>query len=195
MMMATPSTRRALAEYLSSQASWRSVKAEEYPEDKRNAEWSDRLRRLSAWITTLPDTHDDLKQIDRIWGRYGLDVFSTAGPDTDEYVSRPNTDNFDSWLAQFTDAFTDESINAEAETGDEYASLISLAQEQDPAIALRAVRALSYATAEWEEEAVLRARVEGYPWSRIAALLGKGRQTVWKKYRDPDELESDQMTD
>lgn len=186
--MAVPTTRQALAEHLSDQARWRGDKAEEYPEDKRNLEWSDRLERLSVLVGALRDDDESLLEIDRTWGRYGLDVFSTPGERTAQLTNRPDTDNFDVWLSTFTEAFTEESIELAADTDDEF-ELVEFAQDHDPAVALQAIRSLSYALEAWEEEAVLRARVEGYPWSRIASLLGKGRQTVWKKYRDPDKVE------
>ena len=38
-----------------------------------------------------------------------------------------------------------------------------------------------------EEELVLKARVEGWPWSRIADALGLSEQAVREKYRDPQD--------
>lgn len=65
--------------------------------------------------------------------------------------------------------------------------LVEGAQEQDPETALSAIGALRAWLQEAEEDAVVRARVEGYPWGRIARCLGRSKQGVWEKHRDPGE--------
>lgn len=39
-----------------------------------------------------------------------------------------------------------------------------------------------------EDEFVLKARVEGMSWATIGTALGRTKQSVWEKHRDPDEV-------
>lgn len=62
---------------------------------------------------------------------------------------------------------------------------VKLAQEassQDPAIGLRAVRALRHLTDRLEALQVGNARGLGWSWQEIAAVLGVSRQAVHKKH-------------
>lgn len=69
--------------------------------------------------------------------------------------------------------------------------LVEEVQEQDPERALSAIGALRGWLEEMEEDAVVRARAEGYPWGRIASCLGRSKQGVWEKHRDPGESLAD----
>ncbi len=60
----------------------------------------------------------------------------------------------------------------------------------EPEPALRAIGLLHRYLDEVEDEWVLKARVEDRPWSYIATLLGRSKQTVWEKHRDPSETVS-----
>src|ERR1700694_2520811 len=53
--------RTALAEYFSNQAGWRERKAEEYPDDRRNADSALRLRQLAEDVLTLPVDDERLR--------------------------------------------------------------------------------------------------------------------------------------
>lgn len=62
---------------------------------------------------------------------------------------------------------------------------VQLAQEassQDPAVGLRAVRALRDLTERLESLQVENARGLGWSWQEIAVALGVSRQAVHKKY-------------
>ncbi|GGM83553.1 HTH domain-containing protein [Thermopolyspora flexuosa] len=56
------------------------------------------------------------------------------------------------------------------------------ASSRDPAIGLRAVRALRELADRLEELQVRNAREQGWTWQEIANLLGVTRQAVHKKY-------------
>jgi len=184
-MMATPTTRKSFAEYLQDQARWRREVAERFPDDDRNVMWAHRLDELSQWVLTLPNDHPDLETINQVWSRYGLDVFSVTGPISQSMTSKPAGEP-EAWLEGFARTYAEEEMESYFDVlGDE--NLLETAQEHDPQIALVAIRRLRSEIDLWEEEAVLRAQVEGYPWSRIGALLGKSAQTVWKKYSDPED--------
>jgi DNA-directed RNA polymerase specialized sigma24 family protein len=56
------------------------------------------------------------------------------------------------------------------------------AGSKDPAVGLRAVRALRDLAERLEELQVQNARDQGWTWQEIAELLGVTRQAVHKKY-------------
>jgi HTH domain. len=56
------------------------------------------------------------------------------------------------------------------------------AGSRDPAVGLRAVRALRDLSERLEELQVRNARDQGWTWQEIAELLGVSRQAVHKKY-------------
>ena len=56
------------------------------------------------------------------------------------------------------------------------------ASSRDPAVGLRAVRALRELADRLEELQVRNAREQGWTWQEIANLLGVTRQAVYKKY-------------
>jgi len=62
------------------------------------------------------------------------------------------------------------------------AQLASDAGSQDPAVGLRAVRALRVLVERLEALQVERAREMGWSWQDIATHLGVTRQAVHKKY-------------
>ncbi|SDQ45942.1 helix-turn-helix domain-containing protein [Thermostaphylospora chromogena] len=62
------------------------------------------------------------------------------------------------------------------------ARLASEAGSQDPAVGLRAVRALRVLVERLEALQVERAREMGWSWQDIATHLGVTRQAVHKKY-------------
>ena len=65
--------RRALAEAVKGQAEWRQRKAEEYPDDRRNARAAEALEGLAAHVLTLPDDDDRLRNLTMLVG--GRDIF------------------------------------------------------------------------------------------------------------------------
>ncbi|GIH69576.1 RNA polymerase subunit sigma-70 [Sphaerimonospora thailandensis] len=62
------------------------------------------------------------------------------------------------------------------------AKLAADASNRDPAIGLRAVRALRLLVERLEALQVENAREAGWSWQDIALLLGVSRQAVHKKY-------------
>ncbi|MER5638675.1 RNA polymerase subunit sigma-70 [Kitasatospora sp. NPDC002227] len=64
----------------------------------------------------------------------------------------------------------------------ESAQLAAAAGSRDPAVGLRAVRALRDLADRLEELQVGNARVKGWSWQEIATCLGVSRQAVHKKY-------------
>ena len=60
--------------------------------------------------------------------------------------------------------------------------LASEAGSTDPAVGLRAVRALRELADRLEAGHVERAREQGWSWQEIAAVIGVSRQAVHKKY-------------
>ncbi|RBY76072.1 RNA polymerase subunit sigma-70 [Geodermatophilus sp. TF02-6] len=62
------------------------------------------------------------------------------------------------------------------------AQVASAASSRDPAVGLKAVRALRALVERLEALQVENARDEGWTWEQIAQLLGVTRQAVHKKY-------------
>jgi hypothetical protein len=66
-----------------------------------------------------------------------------------------------------------------------------LAFHENQAVGLVHVTDLEARHLQWLEElerkVVLQAPAEGLSWSRIGSLLGRTKQALWKRYRDPDE--------
>jgi DNA-directed RNA polymerase specialized sigma24 family protein len=58
------------------------------------------------------------------------------------------------------------------------------ASSRDPAVGLRAVRALRELAERLEAVQVAGAREKGWSWQDIAVVLGVSRQAVHKKYGD-----------
>jgi DNA-binding NarL/FixJ family response regulator len=65
------------------------------------------------------------------------------------------------------------------------AELVGEATSSDPAVGLRAVRALGKLADSLEELHVGRARAQGWSWQQIADALGVSRQAVHKKHGRP----------
>ena len=64
---------------------------------------------------------------------------------------------------------------------------LTRAMSEDPGHLLTGVRQLREWLDEREETGVLAARAEDWPWSHIAALLGRSKQAVWEKYSEAPE--------
>ncbi|WP_371500892.1 RNA polymerase subunit sigma-70 [Kitasatospora sp. NBC_00374] len=60
--------------------------------------------------------------------------------------------------------------------------LAAAASSRDPAVGLRAVRALRELADRLEDLQVANARGQGWSWQDIAVCLGVSRQAVHKKY-------------
>jgi hypothetical protein len=62
---------------------------------------------------------------------------------------------------------------------------------RDPFLDLERVGVLRLWLDDIEEELVLKARVEGMSWAEIGSNLGRSKQAVWEKYRDPQDGSAD----
>lgn len=74
-------TRDELAEYLTGQARWREMKADEYPDDQRNGRSAEGLYRLAEDVRGLPDNDPLLARLAALAGRTGLDVAALVPSD------------------------------------------------------------------------------------------------------------------
>lgn len=61
---------------------------------------------------------------------------------------------------------------------------------EDPDRPLRLIALLRRYLQEQEEAWVLEAQICGRPWSHVGRLLGRSKQAVWAKYRDPFEKDA-----
>ncbi len=181
--MSSATTRNALASHLRDQARWREIKSDE---DLGNAQWATYLDELADWVEAQPPRHPELVRLDRVWGEFGLDVFTVSGPQSSQLTSRPRVGvEAAQWLKTFVETFIEETLEM-LEDGDP-GNCLEWIQDPDPKIALPALRRLQYRLEEWEEEAVLKAQVEGMSWARIGDLLGRSKQTVWEKHHDRND--------
>ena len=57
----------------------------------------------------------------------------------------------------------------------------------DPLMALSSIALLRVYLEDRESDVVRKARAEGRSWAQIADALGRSKQSVWEKYRDPHE--------
>ena len=177
-MRARPTTRTPLAVTLETQAAWRRGQAEEDPEDERNGVWAERLAALSGQVRELPADHPSLRKIDQIIGRYDGILKADAG--TRDLLSRPESSDVETWLGWLLDSYMDHEIAEIADS--DPSTLLEIAEGEDPEVRLVALRQLSYYVDASIEDAVREAREAGLSWADIAGRLGKGTQTVWKKY-------------
>jgi len=57
----------------------------------------------------------------------------------------------------------------------------------DPLRALSAIALLRVYLEDRESDVVRKARAESRSWAQIAEALGRSKQSVWEKYRDPHD--------
>lgn len=98
------SLRDSLALAVENTAAWRAEKAEEYPEDRRNARSAAALRDLAAGVSELPDDSPSLRRLwdlqqrlegepalaeaeNLVLGRYGFDAPEPT-PDAEAFVAQ-----------------------------------------------------------------------------------------------------------
>ena len=110
-------------------AEWRATKAEEYPDDERNARCSQALYRLAEGLEAIPDDHDLYQQFERLIERLGGDGMLEIAQDgeEDQLISRygfddPNDDGSDpeSFLRELMEIYTKavmDLIESSTETG------------------------------------------------------------------------------
>ena len=101
--------REILAEHLDSQAWWRSIKADEYPDDRRNERSSTALSDLAKQVRNLPAAHDGLRLLDEAGGFFdgvvlcGEKAHAFVGQ-TGFHLSMPGCWDVEDWLTEFTNA-------------------------------------------------------------------------------------------
>jgi len=73
-------TRQLLAEYLRNQARWRAEKADEYPDDDRNARSAAALTALATHVEALPESDESLLSLTAMHEMQGghIDVYSPS---------------------------------------------------------------------------------------------------------------------
>ena len=107
------SIKASLSQFLEEQADWRSLKADEHPDDERNAETETAIRRLTRFIRSLHDDDPRLVALGAVQARFGTDVY-LASEGGSWMLSRFG--GFDRWSSEdaFLRAFVDVEIGAEA---------------------------------------------------------------------------------
>jgi len=76
-----------LAEYLESQASWREMKAEDYPEDGRNRRCAEGLKEAASTVRSLAPQDERLVTLEGVHDDHDTGVF-WAGEETSLRVGR-----------------------------------------------------------------------------------------------------------
>jgi hypothetical protein len=72
---------QAIADHFLEQARWRSKKAAEYPEDRRNERCADGLEELAEYVLELPSDDPRIVAVDLICNADGVFVFHTEQGD------------------------------------------------------------------------------------------------------------------
>lgn len=111
--------KQALANYFWGQTQWRQQKAEEYPDDHRNARSALGLEELAQWVQGLDDTDPRLRTLAALdWWHEGDEVFP-VGEESGRVASRYRFDledeSPDRFLARFIQACVEDALQQEAE--------------------------------------------------------------------------------
>jgi len=183
-------TRRHLADYFEDQARWRDLKADEYPDDARNVRSAAALRELAEFVLTLSPEDYRIKRVEILIGDAdgilspGEEAAHVAGQMDFHRQVPPEVS-----LNRFIEAALGDrgSVDPSAYGLSE---LVDRIDDSDPD-SLFAVGLLRRWAEDAEEMLVLKARVEGWSWKRIADELGRSKQAVWERYRDPEERTPD----
>lgn len=176
-----------LADYVEQQAWWRAQKAEEYPEDERNARCAKGLTELAVYVRGLPE--DDAR-LERIEVEYappsGTDVFET-GETASMLISRfrfniPN-ETFAGLLARLPQALADDREAWE--------------READPVVKQgdidAVVERLRKAAAKETDEEHEYGRELGIAWAKQAATpreledIAELMNSVWVSWSVPED--------
>lgn len=68
--------------------------------------------------------------------------------------------------------------------------LVTAVEDADePLHALEAIGLLHRWLDDAEDDFVVKAQIEGASWSQIGVALGRSKQAVWQKHRDPEDAE------
>lgn len=175
---------KVLADYVDGEAAFREETAAEHPEDGRNARSARGLRDLAAYIRDLPTDDERLERIAEVHrvASYDEDVlFPGEAATLGQFRFRDPRESMDTALSRFVRAYEESAYDALQPDGLEEAARWLEDPSADPLHALAAVRYLD--GQDLEEEAVAAARDAGWTWDRVAAVLGRTRQSVWQRHR------------
>jgi hypothetical protein len=114
----SPSLRVMLASYIEQQASWRSEKAQEYPEDVRNRRCAEGLKELARFVSSLSENDERLLRIEQEHDDAATGLFQ-PGEVTARTISRfrfniPN-ESFDALLRRLPDDLAQDRYEREQE--------------------------------------------------------------------------------
>lgn len=184
--------KEALAQYFEEQSWFRQQKAEEYPEDSRNARAARGLLDLANYVRELPADDPRIVTI-AAWNKpFDPDVINiapsaaTGGPEP----SRFRFDSVDESVDEFLTSFARGCATSYAEsTGQNYplVEIVELLEENEEAFPRGALALLAVVRRELdqlERRTVARLRDdEELSWEEIGELLGKSKQAAWEKHR------------
>jgi hypothetical protein len=185
-------TQEVVFDYFVQQAEWRERKAKEHPEDSRNNKSAFALRQLADYVRGLSADDYRVKRLallvcptgEAMPGEEARVVASQVGF-TAKIVTTPAESLRNFLEAALRDFRADSSV---IEPSEQLRFILDHASEPE---ALDALSFLRSWLDDVEEDLVLKARVEGWPWQRIADSLGQSKQAVWERYRDPQDRSPD----
>ncbi len=184
-------TRAIVAAYFEAQARRRGESAAESPDDVRERRSARGILDVADYVRELPDGDARLDRITSVCVEVRPEPGATlaVGATADEIALRFRYDD----PLEAPDALLDRfAAAAEAGAAARYAEGRTPAEIAEdlgsghPTRALLAVRFMADHLDPWEDEAVSRARAAGWSWERIAAVLGRTRQSVWSKHRETE---------
>lgn len=171
-----------LTEALENEARWRDVKADEFPDDPRNAQSAAAIRTLAAYVGSLGD--DDYR-IDAL--RYLTYLDRVDVPMWGESII--NRLGFNQPLGPVTAALQSVIIDlAEHYRSNldptDIASWVDNLDEDAPfPLRLAAIGAVTSLTADLTGGAVKEAIAAGWSYEIAGALLNENRRTLWRRHR------------
>lgn len=106
--------RTAFANWVEDKEHFRAQKAEQYPEDERNARSRDGYRELHLYVANLPLSDERLQNLAMVHPDW-LDVVS-PGPESDRLGSKfrfhDSQEDPDQWVTTIVDAIVEEAVEA-----------------------------------------------------------------------------------
>jgi hypothetical protein len=184
-------TRASVAAYFEKLSRDRQILADALPEDVRERRSARGLLDVADLVRELPADDPRLDRIGTVSlvPDAGADAALSVGAAADElaygFRYEDPLESPDALLDRFTAA-------VEAGASEFYGgtrTAVEVAADIDSADPTRALLAVRYVTEHldaWEGAAVARAREADWSWERIAAVLGRKRQSVWSKHREGD---------
>lgn len=109
--------RAQLAEALREQANWRWAKAEEYPEDSRNAAWAESAEAVARFVENIPTDDLRLRRIAAAQLDGPIDLIS-FGPESSAFASRCLLPP-DAFLTELASIMVDEAVEMVRDLSDD----------------------------------------------------------------------------